>query len=132
MENCIFCKIVAEEIPCYKVYENADFLAFLDIQPLNPGHILVIPKEHFRWVWGVKNIGAYYEVAAKIALAQKKALDTDYVMSLVMGLEVPHAHIHLIPRFADDGHGEGVDLKNIKAIPKEEMLELVEKIKKAL
>ena len=132
MENCIFCKIVAGEIPCYKVHEDADFLAFLDIQPFNPGHVLVIPKKHFRWVWDVSNIGAYYEVVAKIALAQKKALNTDYVVSLVMGQQVAHAHIHLVPRFANDGHEEGVNPKNIKEISKEEMLEIAEKIKKSL
>jgi histidine triad (HIT) family protein len=132
MENCIFCKIVAGEIPCYKIYEDADFLAFLDIQPFNPGHVLVIPKKHFRWVWDVSNVGSYYELAAKIALAQKKALNTDYVVSLVMGQQVPHAHIHLVPRFANDGHEEGVNPKNIKEISKEEMLEIAEKIKKSL
>lgn len=132
MENCIFCKIAAGEIPCYKIYEDADFLAFLDIRPFNPGHVLVIPQEHFRWVWDVKKIGAYYEVTAKIALALKKALNTDYVVSLVMGQQVPHAHIHLIPRFANDGHEEGIDIKSSKEIPKEKMLEIMEKIKTEL
>ena len=62
MENCIFCKIVSGEIPSYKVYEDNEFMAFLDVRPLNLGHTLVIPKKHYRWVWDVPNIGEYYEV----------------------------------------------------------------------
>ncbi len=93
MENCIFCKIVVGEIPCHKIYEDGDFLAFLDIRPLSAGHTLVIPKTHHRWVWDVPNAGAYFEIAKKIALAQKKAFGTDEVFSKVFGEEVPHAHI---------------------------------------
>lgn len=97
MENCIFCKIVKGEIPSYKVYEDENFLVFLDINPQSPGHVQVIPKEHYRWVWDVPNIGEYFEVAKKIALAQKKAFDTDYVLSKTVGEEVPHAHIWVFP-----------------------------------
>ncbi len=93
MENCIFCKIIAGEIPCHKVYEDADFLAFLDIRPISAGHTLVIPKQHYRWVWDVPNAGPYFEVARKVALAQKKAFNTDEVFSKIVGEEVPHAHI---------------------------------------
>jgi histidine triad (HIT) family protein len=95
--NCIFCKIVAGEIPCHKVYEDKDFLAFLDINPVSVGHTLVIPKKHYRWVWDVTNAGVYFEVAQKIAIAQKKAFNTDLVLSKVFGEEVPHAHIWVYP-----------------------------------
>lgn len=97
MNDCIFCKIVKGEIPAHKVYEDADFLAFLDINPLSPGHALVIPKKHYTWVWDVPNAGAYFEVARKIALAQKKAFKTDFVLSRIVGEEVPHAHIWIYP-----------------------------------
>lgn len=93
MENCVFCKIVKGEIPSYKVYEDEDFIAFLDIHPQSPGHVQVIPKEHHRWVWDVPNVGAYFEVAKKIALAQRKAFSTDWILSKVVGDEVPHAHL---------------------------------------
>jgi len=93
METCIFCKIIAGKIPCHKIYEDADFLAFLDIRPMSAGHALVIPKEHHRWVWDVPNAGAYFEVVKRIALAQKKAFGTDEVFSKIVGEEVPHAHI---------------------------------------
>ncbi len=97
MENCIFCKIVRGEIPSYKVYEDDKFLAFLDINPKSPGHVQVIPKEHFRWVWDVPNTGEYFEVARKVALAQKKAFDTDFILSKTVGDEVEHAHIWVYP-----------------------------------
>ncbi len=95
--NCIFCKIVAGEIPAHKVYEDPDFLAFLDIRPLSPGHTLVIPKVHHRWVWDVAETGRYFEVAKKIALAQRKAFATEMILSKVYGEEVPHAHIWVYP-----------------------------------
>jgi histidine triad (HIT) family protein len=97
MNDCIFCKIAAGSIPAYKVYENEDFLAFLDINPRAPGHILIIPKQHYRWVWDVPNVGTYFEIARKIALAQKKVFNTDFVLSKIVGEEVPHAHIWVYP-----------------------------------
>ncbi len=132
MENCVFCKIVKGEIPCYKVFENEKFLAFLDINPRNPGHTLVIPKEHFRWVWDVPYLGEYFEIVGKIANAIRKAMETEWVVSLVLGEEVPHAHVWLVPRFEGDGHGGAIDLSNIKEIPKEKMQRIAQKIQKAI
>ncbi len=103
MENCIFCKIVKGELPCYKVYEDENFLAFLDINPESPGHTLVVPKTHHRWVWDVPNAGEYFEVAQKIAKAQMKAFETDWIISKIVGEEVPHAHIWLIPDYKVKG-----------------------------
>ena len=97
MENCIFCKIVKGEIPSYKVYEDENFFAFLDINPESPGHVQVIPKEHTRWVWDVSNIGEYFEVVRKIEKDKKKAFDTDWILSKIIGDEVPHAHIWVFP-----------------------------------
>lgn len=96
-QNCVFCKIVKGEIPSHKVYEDKEFLAFLSIDPQSPGHTLVIPKKHYRWVWDVPNAGPYFEVAQKIALAQKKAFKTDFVLSKIVGEEVHHAHIWIFP-----------------------------------
>jgi histidine triad (HIT) family protein len=106
MENCIFCQIVAGLIPAHKVYEDEYFLAFLDINPEAPGHCQVVPKKHYRWVWDVPaeagvptgpTIGAYFAVAQKIALAQRKAFHTDFIISRIVGDEVPHAHIWVFP-----------------------------------
>jgi len=95
--TCIFCKIVERQIPAHIVYEDEHFLAFLDIHPQSPGHTQVIPKDHYRWVWDVTNIEKYFKVAQKIALAQRKAFSTDFILSKIMGDEVPHAHIWVFP-----------------------------------
>lgn len=97
MQNCIFCKIVAKEIPANIIYEDNDFLAFLDIRPLSPGHTLIIPKKHYRWVWDVENVGAYFEIVQKIALALQKTFDQEKVMSKIVGEEVEHAHVWIYP-----------------------------------
>lgn len=96
-KDCVFCKIVRKEIPSHRVYEDDEFVAFLSINPESPGHTLVIPKKHYRWVWDVPNVGSYFEVAKKIALAQKKAFSTDFVLSKIVGEEVHHAHIWIFP-----------------------------------
>lgn len=106
MSDCIFCKIIAGEIPCHKVYEDENFLAFLDINPVSPGHTLLIPKKHFRWVYDVDQFGQYWQTAQKIALALKNSsLNPDFVTFLTMGNDVPHAHIHIIPRQESDSVG---------------------------
>jgi histidine triad (HIT) family protein len=113
--NCIFCKIVAKELSAHIVYEDADFLAFLDIRPQSPGHTLVIPKMHYHWVWDVPNAGAYFEVVKKIALAQQKAFKQDFILSKIVGEEVPHAHIWVFP--SDQTAGDKNDFEgNKKAI----------------
>ena len=103
MNDCIFCKIIKGEIPCHKIYEDDNFLAFLDINPAVAGHTLLIPKIHYRWVYDVVEFGDYWQVAQKIALAIKNSdLNPKYVSFLTMGNEVHHAHIHIIPRSQND------------------------------
>lgn len=126
MNDCIFCKIVNGEIPSYKVYEDENFLAFLDIHPQSPGHVQVIPKKHYRWVWdlpceasaeqGGPTTGKYFEVVQKIALAQQKAFDTEWILSKIVGDEVPHAHIWVFPNkeVAGDLKDFEANLKKIK------------------
>lgn len=128
MNNCIFCKIANKEISCDKVSEDKDFLAFLDIKPLNPGHVLVIPKKHYRWIWDVENFGDYFKIVRKVERGIEKALKPLRVLILVFGDEVEHAHVHLVPRFKDDGHKGSITLGNIKEIPKEEMKKIAERI----
>jgi len=129
--DCVFCKIAKGEIPCHKVYEDKDFLAFLDINPLNPGHTLVIPKKHYRWVWDIEDIGEYFETIKKIAKALQKSMNTEWIVCDVAGVGVSHAHTHLVPRFDDDGHEEFLNLKNIKKISKEEMENIAKKIRES-
>lgn len=97
MPDCIFCQIVKKEIPAETVYEDENFLAFLDIQPQAPGHCQVIPKKHYRWVWQVPGVGAYFEIVRKIAMAQQKAFKQNGVWSRITGEEIEHAHIWIFP-----------------------------------
>ncbi|MES2215702.1 MAG: HIT domain-containing protein, partial [Patescibacteria group bacterium] len=98
MPDCIFCKIAAKELSAHIVYEDDKFIAFLSINPDAPGHTLIIPKTHYRWVWDYPNLGEYYEVARTIAMTQRKAFGEELIVSKVVGEDVPHAHIHVIPR----------------------------------
>ena len=96
-EKNIFQKIIDREVPAHIVYEDEHFLAFLDIFPNAPGHTLLIPKEASRWVWDVERYDEYWRLARTIAGALRKTFDTDWIISKVVGDEVPYAHIHLIP-----------------------------------
>lgn len=102
--NCIFCKIIKGEIPCHKIFENKDFLVFLDIKPVNHGHLLIIPKKHIVWMQEAddKTISEIFKLTKKMMLALKKGLKCDYVQESVVGNEVSHFHIHLIPRYQND------------------------------
>ena len=95
----IFSRIIAGEIPCYKVAENDKFFAFLDINPLVKGHTLVIPKQEVDYIFDLndEDLAAMHVFAKKVALAIGKAFPCKKVAEAVLGLEVPHAHIHLIP-----------------------------------
>lgn len=107
-KDCIFCKIARKEVSAHIVYEDENFMAFLDINPQTPGHVQVIPKEHYRWVWDVPNIGEYFEITRKIALAQRKAFKTEWILCRIIGDEQPHAHIWVFP--AGDAEGNKSDL----------------------
>ena len=95
----IFSRIVAGEMPCHKVAENEHFFAFLDINPLVKGHTLVIPKREVDYIFDLDDdeTAQYHVFAKKIAIAIGKAFPCKKVGMTVLGLEVPHAHIHLVP-----------------------------------
>ncbi|HCN53223.1 MAG TPA: HIT family protein [Prevotella sp.] len=95
----IFSKIAAGEIPSYKCAEDDDFYAFLDINPLAKGHTLVIPRREVDYIFDMSDeeIGKFEIFAKKVAIALRKAFPCKKVAQVVLGLEVPHAHIHLIP-----------------------------------
>ncbi len=101
MDSCIFCKIVRKEIPTHIVYEDEHTLAFLDIHPQSAGHTLVIPKQHFRWVWDIEPFSPYALTTQKIAKALQKSFGTEWILSKIIGDEIPHAHTHLWPQKTD-------------------------------
>ncbi|MDX2359876.1 MAG: HIT family protein [Crocinitomicaceae bacterium] len=95
----LFSKIVAGEIPCHKVHESDKFLAFLDIMPLREGHVLVIPKEEVDYIFDVEDnlLGEMMIFAKGVAKKIERVFPCNRIGVTVIGLEVPHAHIHLIP-----------------------------------
>jgi histidine triad (HIT) family protein len=97
--STIFSKIISGEIPCYKIAENEDFLAFLDINPLVIGHTLVIPKKEIDYFFDLEDdhLGRMIAFSKDVARKLKQNVDCKRIGVSVIGLEVPHAHIHLIP-----------------------------------
>ncbi len=99
MASSIFSRIIEGEIPCYKIAENIDFFAFLDISPLKRGHVLVVPKKEVDYLFDLDD-AVYLGLMAfskEVAIAIKKAIPCNRIGVSVIGLEVPHTHIHLIP-----------------------------------
>ncbi|MBI2153408.1 MAG: HIT family protein [Candidatus Rokubacteria bacterium] len=112
MGDCVFCKIRDGQIPSFKVFEDSKTLAFMDINPLNPGHCLVMTKSHAATIFEVEvlDLQAAVATAKKIASAVKGAVQADGVNILQANgaaafQSVPHFHFHVIPRFANDGKG---------------------------
>lgn len=128
--DTIFSKIIRGEIPATKVYEDDESLAFLDIAPVSKGHTLLIPKEPYVWMQDVPDelLSSLFVKTKKLMSALKRGLKCDYVQISVVGKDVPHFHIHLIPRFFDDG------LPNFPTLSYDdnEMSEIADQIKKAL
>lgn len=126
----IFSKIIAGEIPSYKIAEEDRFYAFLDIHPMSKGHTLVVPKQETDYLFDLDDalLGDMAVFAKKVAKAIEKAVPCNRVGVMVIGLEVPHAHIHLIPI-----HKEGdMSLANPKLqLSPEEFEEIAEKIRSA-
>ncbi len=123
----IFSRIAAGEIPSYKVAENDKFFAFLDINPVAPGHVLVIPKKEESYIFNLEdNEYAEFTLFAKrVAAAVEKAMPCKRIGICVIGLEVPHAHIHLIPLRTE----ADMDFRKPKmTLPAEEMQEIAAKI----
>lgn len=99
MEDSIFTKIIKGEIPCHKIYEDDDTLAFLDIHPVTEGHTLVIPKKQVEFLWDLddETYQAVMRTSKMVALHLRQVLAVPYVGVQVVGVDVPHAHVHLIP-----------------------------------
>lgn len=138
MDSCVFCKIIRGEIPSYKVYEDELVLAILDVNPSSNGHTLVMPKEHFQDVTTTpKNILSHaFEVAQMIAQAQISQLHATGVNILTncgksAGQSVMHFHIHVIPRFDNDGLDVSIAFPP-KKIENKELLLLCDTIKKGI
>lgn len=130
-EECVFCRIAEGKIPAKIVWENKNFLAFLDINPYVKGHLLVIPRKHYKWVWDIndKEYTEYMKVVKDLANILRDIFNTEWVEEVIAGVGVSHAHIHLLPRKENDGIGE-IPIKPLNPKPSEkEMNEIAEEIK---
>lgn len=124
----IFSRIVSGEIPCHKIAETDDFLAFLDVMPLAQGHVLVIPKKEVDYIFDLETdaYAGLWMFARQVAKSQKMAIPCKRIGIAVIGLEVPHAHIHLVPM----NEVGDINFTRPKLKPtQEEMAETAEKIR---
>ena len=127
----IFSKIIAGEIPSYKIAEDENYYAFLDINPLKRGHTLVIPKKEVDYIFDLEpnELAGLHIFAQKIAIALGKTITCKRVAVIVLGLEVPHAHIHLIPMDKEsDVHFSNSKIK----LSSQEFVKIAENIKGAI
>jgi histidine triad (HIT) family protein len=125
--STIFTKIINGEIPCYKIAEDDNFFAFLDINPLKAGHTLVVPKKKTDYIFDLddKQLSGLIIFSKKVAVAIKSAIPCKRIGVAILGLEVPHAHIHLVPM----DNMEDVNFKNPKLkFSPEEFKEIAAKI----
>ena len=104
--SCIFCKIVRKQAPASVIYEDESVMAFLDIRPLNLGHTLVIPKEHYETIYEIPDelIGRIHKIVKRTALAMKRATEADGITVIqqnerAAGQEIFHLHVHVVPRY---------------------------------
>jgi histidine triad (HIT) family protein len=127
-DNCIFCKIIAGEIPCFKLYEDDDSIAFMDVNPANPGHALAVVKEHWPTLYEIpdEQVAAVAQTAKLVATAVNTALTPEGVNLIQAngpgaGQSVFHLHFHILPRGGDGdlklnwGHTPG-DMDAVKAV----------------
>lgn len=123
----IFSRIINGEIPCYKIAEDEQYYAFLDIRPLNAGHTLVVPKIETDYIFDLSDeqLAGLMIFAKKVAKAIERVVSCERIGIAVIGLEVPHCHVHLTP--INTVHD--MDFRKTKEISNEEMQSLAEKIR---
>ena len=136
MDGCVFCKIIEGELPSMKIDEDDSTLTFMDIHPLSSGHCLVVPKRHAATIFeaDVRDLEAAIVTAKRVALAIQEALRPDGLNVLQANgaaafQSVPHFHLHLIPRWTDDG--KGFDWKEVPG-NREAIMKVGERIRSAL
>ena len=122
----LFTRIIKGEIPCHKILEDDQYLAFLDIRPINPGHTLVIPKREVNYIFDLDDelLAGLMIFAKKVAHLIKKEIECKRIGIMVAGLEVPHVHIHLIPIF----ELSDLNFANAQSASPEQLADIAQKI----
>lgn len=132
MKDCIFCELARGIGEKWTVYEDKKFMVILPLDAHAEGHLLVIPKDHYRWVWDYPNMKGLFELTKKMSALLKRTYNTEFILGIQHGVGVPHAHNHLITRFPGDGHGEVLNEKLIFHFSKEKKDQILKKLKKNL
>ncbi|HUC31073.1 MAG TPA: HIT domain-containing protein [Candidatus Paceibacterota bacterium] len=130
MADCIFCKIIQKEIPAYIVWENETLMAFLDMRPVSPGHLLIIPKEHGENIFDMPDslYKEIFNIARALSTPLQKAMGSARVGMIVEGFGVPHAHLHLVP--INKAHD--LDSDRAMTMSDDELAAIAEKVKKEI
>lgn len=130
MSECVFCQVIREELRSYKLWEDDDFLAFLDIKPINPGHTLLIPKSHNPYIFDLEPsvMAAMFERARFLSEPLRKVNKAKRVGIMVEGFTVPHVHVHLVPIHT----GTDLDPNNANHVSEGELTSMASKIRIAL
>ena len=130
MDDCIFCKIAQGKIDSAKIYEDEKFVAFLDMNPINPGHTLVVPKKHIDNIFDIEEplYSELFQIAKKLSQPIKNAMESRRIGISVEGFGVPHAHVHLVPI----NRGFELDPNRAKSAIPEELKKIGEKIKEEI
>ena len=127
MEDCLFCKIIKGEIPSYKIWEDENFFAFLDINPINPGHTILVPKKHLDYIFDLEEplYSEIFKTAKKLSEPLKKATGAKRVALAIEGFVISHIHIHLVPV----NKVNDLDPNKARKANPEELLKIADKIK---
>ena len=130
MTDCIFCKIIDKEIPAHIVWENERFLAFLDVRPVNPGHLLIIPKEHIESVFDLPSnlYNELFETAKALSTPLQQAMSSVKIGIAIEGFGVPHTHLHLVPI----NHGNELDPHRATPMADDELAKIAERVKEKI
>jgi len=131
MEDCTFCKIAKNQATNWKIYENEKYMVIIPFDAHAWGHLLVIPKKHYRWTSDVDD-PEFWQLTNKMSKLIKKTYNSKFILGLQHGIGVPHAHNHLIPRFDGDGHGEVLDDEKVFRFSKEEKDKMLLELKSNL
>ena len=130
MNDCLFCKIIKGDVPSYKIWEDENFFAFLDINPINSGHTILVLKKHLDYIFDLEE-SLYLEIfktAKKLSEPLKRAVGAKRIALAIEGFLVPHAHIHLVPV----NKVNDLDPNRAKKASPEELSEMMERIKKEI
>lgn len=127
MEDCLFCKIIKGEVPSYKIWEDENFFAFLNINPINPGHIILVPKKHLNYIFDLEEslYSEIFKTAKKLSEPLKKATGAKRIALAIEGFVIPHIHIHLVPV----NKVNDLDPNRARKASPEELSKMAEKIK---